>query len=297
MTVPTPPEGEQPVAPTPDDRDPWRPPSPDHGPAPAPWGPPPTGLPPAGSPLAPRPGNGMAVTALVLGVLGVVLALPVVLFWMSWLPALLAVIFGSVGLGLARKGRARGKGMALAGVLLGVGGLLGAIADGVVFATVVHKANDDASAWIEKAKKSAEAEKKARHPSFGGSYTFGNGLKVTVAEPQPFVPDGYVLGHAKGNKAVQVTIKVVNTGTERVEIVTGLPSVNDADGASTELVIDGSGRQKVLKGYVLPGREVVGKYAFSLPPDAADRMEVEFTPDAKRWERTYWSGPTGLTGK
>ncbi|MEU7202346.1 DUF4190 domain-containing protein [Streptomyces sp. NPDC045470] len=295
MTVSTPPDGDQPVAPTPDDRDPWRPPPPGQGPAPASWGPPPTGL-----PLAPRPGNGIAVSALVLGALGVVLALPVVLFWMAWLPALLAVIFGSVGLGLARKGRARGKGMALAGVLLGVGGLLGAVAGGIFFAVSVHKANDEARARIdriEKAKEAAEADKKARHPSFGGSYTFGNGLKVTVAQPQPFVPDAYVLGHAKGNRAVQVTIKVVNTGSERVEIETGLPSVNDADGASTELVIDGSGRQKVLKGYVLPGREVVGKYAFSLPPDAADRMEVEFTPDAKRWKRAYWSGPTDLTGK
>ncbi|MFK8850685.1 DUF4190 domain-containing protein [Streptomyces sp. Ac-502] len=262
------------------------------GQAPAHWGPPPTAL-----PFAPRPGNGMAVAALVLGVLGVVLALPLVLFWVSWLPALLAVVFGSVGIGMGRKGRARGKGMALAGVLLGGVGLLAAIAGGFFVVALAQKVDDEARVRTEKAKSSAEAERKARHPSFGGSYTFGNGLKVTVAQPQPFVPDAYVLGHAKGNKAVQVTVKVVNTGTERVEIETGLPSVNDADGASTELVIDGSGRQKVLKGYVLPGREVVGRYAFSLPPDAADRMEVEFTPDAKRWKRAYWSGPTGLTGK
>ncbi|MEV5597450.1 DUF4190 domain-containing protein [Streptomyces sp. NPDC052496] len=248
----------------------------------------------------PQPSNAMAVTALVLGVLGVVLGLVVFLFWMSWLPALLAVVFGFVGLSQVRKGRARGRGMALAGVILGGIGLLIATVAGVLVFTAAQKTADDrarARADREKAKSSAEAEEKARHLSFGGTYTFGNGLKVTVEKPKPFVPDDYVLGHAKGNKAVQVTIKVVNTGTERVEIETGLPSVNDADGASTELVIDGSGRQKVLTGYALPGRELVGKYAFSLPPDAADRMEVEFTPDAKRWERSYWSGPTNLTEK
>ncbi|MFH8347768.1 DUF4190 domain-containing protein [Streptomyces sp. NPDC018045] len=314
MTVSTPPDGEQPVdpapapaaapspappsppsppAPAPDDHDPWRPPSP--GQAPAPWGPPLTE-----PPFAPQPGNAMAVAALVLGVLGVVLGLVILLFWMSWLPALLAVIFGSVGLSQARKGRARGRGMALAGVILGGFGLLIATCAGLFFFLAAQKAADDNRARAERAaeaKSSAEAREKARHLSFGGSYTFGNGLKVTVAKPKPFVPDGYVLGHAKGNKAVQVTITVVNTGTERVEVETGLPRVNDADGASTELVIDGSGRQKVITGYVLPGRETVGKYAFSLPPDAADRMEVEFTPDAKRWQRAYWSGPTELTGK
>ncbi|WP_229346927.1 hypothetical protein [Streptomyces sp. UNOB3_S3] len=69
----------------------------------------------------------------------------------------------------------------------------------------------------------------------------------------------------------------------------GLPHVNDANGASAELVIDGSGLQKVITGYVLPGKEAVGKYAFSLPPDAADKAEVEFSPDGKRWPDAYWS--------
>ncbi|WP_189306197.1 hypothetical protein [Streptomyces albospinus] len=44
-------------------------------------------------------------------------------------------------------------------------------------------------------------------------------------------------------------------------------------------------------GAVLPGKESVAKYAFSLPPDAVDRIEGEFSPDAKRWEDDYGSGP------
>ncbi|MFF8196892.1 hypothetical protein ACF06U_00450, partial [Streptomyces rimosus] len=74
----------------------------------------------------------------------------------------------------------------------------------------------------------------------------------------------------------------------------GLPRVNDADGASAELVIDGSGRQKVIDGYLLPGRQVVGKYAFSLPPDAADKAEVEFGTDLSEADYSYWSGPLHL---
>ncbi|MFE0424695.1 hypothetical protein [Streptomyces sp. NPDC058953] len=150
-----------------------------------------------------------------------------------------------------------------------------------------------AAAADEQARKDAAAEAAARRLSFGEPFVFENGLKVTVARPGPFVPDEFAMGHAKGNKAISVTVTVVNTGTERIEVETGLPDVTDADGATAELLIDGSGRQKVITGYVLPGRQAVGTYAFSLPPAAADRVEVEFNPDAGRWDDAYWSGPTG----
>ncbi|MDT0449354.1 DUF4190 domain-containing protein [Streptomyces hesseae] len=292
MTMPAPPGDQNPVDPVgqgPAGQNPW-------GPRPA--GPVPSYWPPYPIPV-PQPRNGMGVTALVLGVTGVVLGLSVILFWVSWLPALLAVVFGFVGLSYARKGLATNKAMALAGVILGAAGLLISAGVGVFFAVVVKEVADDARAKDERVKASAAAEEekekareKARHLSFGQSYTFENGLKVTVAKPQPFTPDDYAHGHAKGNKAVEVTVTVVNTSTKRLPVETGLPNVNDANGASTELVIDGSGRQKVITGYVLPGKEAVGKYAFSLPPDAADKAEVEFSPDAKRWPDAYWSGPT-----
>ncbi|MCC3776126.1 DUF4190 domain-containing protein [Streptomyces sp. UNOB3_S3] len=299
MSTPAPPGDQNPGDQNPVDRDPV-----DQVPAGQnPWGPRPVGpaapyWPPYPIPMVPQARNGMGITALVLGIIGVVLGLAVVLFWLSWLPALLAVIFGFVGLSYARKGLATNRAMALAGVILGVAGLLISAGGGVLAAVAVKEVADDRRAKDRKDKASAaaeeekrKAEEKARHLSFGQSYTFGNGLKVTVAKPEPFTPSDYVLGHAKGNKAVEVTVTVVNTGTERLPVETGLPRVNDANGASTELVIDGSGRQKVITGYVLPGKEAVGKYAFSLPPDAADKAEVEFSPDGKRWQDAYWSGP------
>ncbi|MFC5799907.1 DUF4190 domain-containing protein [Streptomyces formicae] len=293
MTMPAPPGDQNPAdqesaAQGPAAQDPWSPrPS---EPAPPHW--------PSHPMPGPQPRNGMGVTALVLGIVGVALGLVIVLFWMSWLPALLAVVFGLVGLSHARKGLATNRSMALTGVVLGVAGLLIAVGGGVFAVLTVKKVADDARAEADAVEASAaaeaereKAEEKARHLPFGEAYTFKNGLKVTVAKPQPFVPDDFVLGHAKGNKAVEVTVTVVNTSTERLSVETGLPNVNDANGASTELVIDGSGRQKVITGYVLPGKEAVGKYAFSLPPDAADTIEVEFSPDAEQWADAYWSGP------
>ncbi|PJN42042.1 hypothetical protein CG747_05235 [Streptomyces sp. CB02959] len=295
MTTPVSPDGPAPADPRSPDRDPWAPPTTEGAAQPASPYPPPVWVRP--------PGNGMPIAALVLGLVGIGLGLFVVLFWVSWLPAALAVVFGCVGLSQVHSGRATKKAMALSGVIMGVIGLLLAVATAVFTVVLVKgavdearkevkEATDEASAKAKAAEDAAAAAEKARHLTFGRSYTFGNGLKVTVAKPEPFVPDAFANGHAKGNKAVEVTVTVVNTGSKRVSVETGLPDVNDADGASAELVIDGSGRQKVLTGYVLPGKEAVGRYAFSLPPDAADAMEVEFSPDAMRWEDAYWSGPT-----
>lgn len=285
MTTPTSPDGSSSSGRQPLDHDPWAPPSSAAGEVPR--------LPYPVQTAQPR--NGMGITALVLGLVGIGLGVFIILFWISWLPALLALVFGSIGLSHARKGLATNRAMALSGVVMGIVGLLIAAGSAAFTVVTVKHVVDHARAKVREVKKEKEAaaaEEEARHLPFGKSYTFGHGLKVTVAKPTPFTPDAFAHGHAKGNKAVEVTVTVVNTGKERVSIETGLPDVNDADGASAELVIDGSGRQKVLTGYLLPGRKAVGKYAFSLPPTAADRVEVEFSPDVMRWDDAYWSGAT-----
>lgn len=61
-------------------------------------------------------GNGLAVTGMVLGIVGIVF------FWLpifGWILAILAIIFGGVGIARANKG-ASGKGMAVAGLVLGI---------------------------------------------------------------------------------------------------------------------------------------------------------------------------------
>jgi hypothetical protein len=75
---------------------------------------------------APQAGNGMAVAALVLGIVSVVLS------WVpffDWVLAALAIIFGAVGISTANKRMGAGKGMAVAGMILGII----TIALGVVF--------------------------------------------------------------------------------------------------------------------------------------------------------------------
>ncbi len=88
--------------------------------------------PPYGNPPARTLPNGMAVASLVLGILGLVLAVVVV----GGVLGLVAVILGAVALGKIKRGEAGGRGMAIAGIVTGglamlLAGLL--LAAGAVF--------------------------------------------------------------------------------------------------------------------------------------------------------------------
>jgi len=95
----------------------------------APYGSPPANQPGYGQPApggpAGSPKNGLGVAALVLGILALLTSFTVlggVLF------GLLAIVLGLVGRGRAKRGEATNGGMALAGVILGVLGLLISVA-------------------------------------------------------------------------------------------------------------------------------------------------------------------------
>ena len=68
-----------------------------------------------------RPSNGMGITALVVGIVG----LPGMFACGSGIIlSVLAVIFGALGLKKANAGQATNKGMAMAGLILGVLGII-----------------------------------------------------------------------------------------------------------------------------------------------------------------------------
>jgi uncharacterized protein DUF4190 len=95
---------------------------------PAPAGPPSPGwwlasdgrwYPPAGQPTtagygygAPVRTSGLAIASLALGIV-----------WLGWIGSVLAVIFGHVALAQVREGTRSGRGMAIAGLVLGYGGM------------------------------------------------------------------------------------------------------------------------------------------------------------------------------
>jgi hypothetical protein len=80
---------------------------------------------------APQQGNGMAVAALVLGILSLILSWLLVV---DFILAVLAIIFGAVGLSTAGKRGGAGRGLAIAGLVLGAL----TIVLGIIFWIVVY---------------------------------------------------------------------------------------------------------------------------------------------------------------
>src|SRR3954453_21465697 len=122
------------------------PPPPPSGPPPPPpgWQPGFPEVPPPGGPRGPYPAqppmyyqylpaqrtSGLAIASMVLGIV-----------WIYWIGSILAVIFGHIANSQTRKdGTLRGRGMAIAGVVLGYVGL-GVLALIIVFAVAASTSN------------------------------------------------------------------------------------------------------------------------------------------------------------
>ncbi|GAA3370832.1 hypothetical protein GCM10020367_19040 [Streptomyces sannanensis] len=274
---------------------------PENTPGGPPWGPPPGFTAPY--PPAQQARNGLGVAALIVGIAGVVFGLIPILFWISGLLGILALIFGLIGHSRARQGLATNKGMALAGTILGGVSLLMAVAGVIITVMVVKDATEEIKKEIDKVEASAAAPDssdssggessapKAPELKLGDTYTYKDGVKVTVSKPSAYEPDEFAVGHKKGNKAVQLTITIVNGSNEQIDITTALPDVRDANGAEAEQVFDGSNATTMFNGKLLPGKQAVAKFIWSLPADAATSMELQMEPELFKYETAIWSGP------
>ena len=122
---------------TPSDPPPYQPP-PGYPPGQAPGG----GYPPAGYPAATGRRNGMGTTALVIGVVALVLVVLLLFSPLGALLGLVAVLLGILGLMRANRGEADNRGQAVAGLVTGavalLFGILVTISVGTWFATHVN---------------------------------------------------------------------------------------------------------------------------------------------------------------
>ncbi|MFJ3902184.1 DUF4190 domain-containing protein [Streptomyces sp. NPDC090025] len=269
-----------------------------------PWGPPP-GMPGAPQPPYAKPENGLGVTALVLGIVGIVTGATPFLFWLGGILGLLALIFGIVGVSKAGKGRATNKGMAITGTILGGLAMLAAIVWTVLIVTAVKEytealpetADDTSGRPSAPATPGTEAsttptEAPATALKFGETHTYPDGIKVTVSKPKAYQPDSFAAGHKKGNKAFKVAVTIVNGTDKPLDAVTALPDATDAQGRSADMVFDGSHASDPFSNKILPGKSATADFTFSLSPAGAGELQIDLSPTILEHESQTWTGPT-----
>ncbi|MEU6125461.1 DUF4190 domain-containing protein [Streptomyces sp. NPDC047123] len=279
--------------------------TPDGPPPPPRWG----SRPPPPQPQPQPPGqlrNGLGTASLVLGIIGVLCGLVPLLFWAAGILAVLAVVFGCVGIGRARKGQATNRKTAIWGTALGAAAAVLAVVGLVISVSVVNDAVDELNGTGGKKEPSStstgasgrqdkEKPGKERQDSdplgFGETFAYDDGVKVTVARPEPYRPGPYAAGHTEGDKAVTVRITVANGSDGPVDLDLTTVTFKDADGAGAEKVFDGS-LPREFAGTVQPGKQAVATYAVSLPADAAGTLEVQVEPGFLHYDSSVWSGNT-----
>jgi len=94
---------------------------------------------PFAAPPSARPGNGLGVAALVLGVASLVAAVSFILFPLGLLGGLVAAVLGGIAVARGRAKGATNSGQAIAGIVCGVLALIVAIVFAVRFGTFVAR--------------------------------------------------------------------------------------------------------------------------------------------------------------
>lgn len=115
------------------------------------------GPPPNAQWAGPSPKNGLGIAALTLGVIGAISGLIPIFFWLAGILGVLALIFGLIGRGRAKRGEATNKGQATAGFVLGIVAIGLALAGIFIIGNAFSDLGDDLEC-ISDASDAAEVE-------------------------------------------------------------------------------------------------------------------------------------------
>ncbi|MFJ3827701.1 DUF4190 domain-containing protein [Streptomyces sp. NPDC090046] len=232
------------------------------------------------------PSNGLAVASLITGGFGIILGIIPLLFWMGAITAAVGVGLGIAAIGRANKG-APNKTMAVVGTVLSVLGLLASVGGFFLTAMVFDRADRGFDRHIEE-----EMDLDGLHPSgepwpsgypspskspspsqvpgltsalpFGETFTYPNGIKVSLSVPTKFEPkDKYSRERIKN--AVQMTVTITNGTSTPHEVIYAMPNVRDDKGMTAEMVFDGGSVPKMIRGSIMPGESASGLVAFEVP--------------------------------
>jgi hypothetical protein len=227
-------------------------------------------------PAAPR--NGFGVTALVLGIVGAVLAIACFGAFLGLPLGIAALVFGIIGLRSVRRGQATNRGQALAGVILGV------VAVAVSAAVIALVIGGIASGWFDSGDVMTPDRGDYDSPiSEGDDASYGDGLRVTVSG---VAAAGVPAQYAKDGNAVRFTVTVENTGSSTADLdMSELNAYGDpADSKPLRDVSTDDGLPTGLKVNATATTEVI----VVVPADDADgAMEIEIAPGHK-YDYAYW---------
>lgn len=225
------------------------------------------------------PMSGMAVTALVLGIIALLAAFIPFVNVVSFIAGGLAIIFGIIAVVTADGVKRRGRGMGITGLILGAVAILVAIIV-IVVTTAFFTAVDDALTVDVDSSTAGGAEGTPSDPlPFPSEITLENGLVVNVGTPTTIKPSNTAAVDNKQTYFWAVEVSITNNGAETMNLF-GTSNGFTSTGATCDSLFDSQqfGDQLfALDGSLPPGKTVKSTLAFQCP-ETGD-PELELTPD------------------
>ncbi|MCK6210800.1 DUF4190 domain-containing protein [Georgenia sp. EYE_87] len=195
-----------------------------------------------------RPSSGLAIAALVVGIISFVLAWVPVVNFVSILGGIAAVVLGVLALRKANRGVAGGKGMAIAGTVLGGISLVLSIVVNVFLGVAIDEAINSAESAVAPAVQPAESE--------------GTADEQTVDTEEPAAAAGGALPLGEAAEVGDYTIAVTGLDLDANEAIAAADATNPApDGqyvlAEVSVVYNGTeeGNPWMDLSYILQGAD------------------------------------------
>jgi len=228
------------------------------------------------TPAQPVKKSGLAITALVLGIVSIPFAVIPLINVLAFLLGGLAVIFGIIGIVVANGVKRTGRGLAVAGLVTGlVGIIIGIIANAVFFAAV-ESVDDALNVEIVESTSSAAGTSTDPFP-FGTDVSLETGVDVSVAQPRSVTPSSEFLVDEGDVYFWAVDVTVTNNGQDDEALLT----TNNgylASGEACDSLFDSEqfGDQLFsLDGSLPAGKTKTSTLAFACPAEGP--VELEFS--------------------
>jgi hypothetical protein len=128
--------------------------------------------------------------------------------------------------------------------------------------------------------KAASASKAPEVAKIGQTFTYEDGLKISVAGAKRFRIGQFAAGGKPGGTGVVLTVTITNgTGTAYDAALTTVNLAHGAEGEQAEQVFDSqAGLGAGFTGKVHPGRKLTAKFGFAVPAAGMSDLQVEVKP-------------------
>lgn len=223
-----------------------------------------------GAPSGKRGNNVLGLIALGASVLGLILGCIPVIFWLGWILMFAGFVMGIIA--LVQKNKSKWAGITAIAVSV-VGSIISLI---IVFVMAVSSFDATDGSYSSNSESSSSSSSVSAAPAsttgnIGDTYTWEDGVSVTISQPESFTPDKYFTPKDDSMKDYQkykITIK--NDSDQAVDAT--LFSMNGISGGKSVENVYGEDLERAPSAKIQPGKSVTFTSGFLME----DHNDVSF---------------------